>query len=110
MLLHKSAEHDGRVRRKARALFEADHQPVIVHLPEQGGPTAGAEADARELRSATPGQKVGRLPGPLRRFVTAGRIARIARRERPDAVHAHDAAMLAPGWIVARRTGAKLRL
>jgi len=108
MLLHKSAEHDARVRREAKALLAAGHEVVIVHLPRRGTSTAGAKADQYELRSATPGHLLERLPGSARRALGAARIAQIAGRERPDAVHAHDAAMLVPGWIVARRTGAML--
>jgi hypothetical protein len=33
MLLHKSIEHDSRVRREARALAAAGHEVVVLHLP-----------------------------------------------------------------------------
>jgi glycosyltransferase involved in cell wall biosynthesis len=106
MLLHKSVEHDARVRREARALSEASHQVVVVHLPRPGEEPTTARNDPYELRAATPGRVGAALPGPLRRAVAALRMARVARRERPDVVHAHDAAMLAPGWLASRRGGA----
>ena len=108
MLLHKSAEHDARVRREAKALSGAGHEVVIVHLPRRGSSTVGVEAEPYELRSASPGPRLERLPGPARWATGAAALARLALRERPDAIHAHDAAMLVPGRFVARRTGARL--
>ncbi len=108
MLLHKSVEHDARVRREAKALADAGHQVVVVHLPPSDEGPGSASLEPYELRVATPPPAVQRLPGPLRRAVAVARMARLARRERPDAVHAHDAAMLAPGWYAARRARALL--
>ena len=83
MLLHKSVEHDARVRREARALSEASHQVVVVHLPRPGQrsrPSSRAPARPRprpqrsliELRAATLRKGSGAaLPGPLRRAVAA---------------------------------------
>jgi glycosyltransferase involved in cell wall biosynthesis len=105
MLLHKTVEHDARVRREARALAEAGHEVVVVHLPRPADPPATtAAAEGYELRSAAPPDWAERLPGRLRRSLAAARIAQVAARVRADVVHAHDAAMLLPGWIVAMRT------
>lgn len=108
MLLHKSVEHDARVRREARSLRAAGHEVVVVHLPRGGEEPRAADTDGYEIRSAAPGGRAERLPGAARRALSGARIARVAAGERPDAVHAHDAAMLAPAWLVARRTGARL--
>ena len=108
MLLHKNVEHDARVRREARALHSAGYEVVVVHLPPAGSSVAPAATDGYELRSATSTGLAGRLPGTLRRSLAAARLARLAAAERPDVVHAHDAAMLAPGWLAARRVAAKL--
>ena len=108
MLLHKTVEHDARVRREAKALTKAGHEVVVVHLPRAGQEPRSAAGDGYELRSAAPAGWAERLPGGARRALSAARIARVAARERPDVVHAHDAAMLAPGWIAARRAGALL--
>ena len=108
MLLHKTVEHDARVRREASALAEAGHEVVIVHLPRGADPPPSAASEGYELRSGDPSPWSERLPGGARRALAAARIARVAAGVRPDVVHAHDAAMLAPGWLVARRTGAGL--
>src|SRR5262245_20609752 len=107
MLLHKSVEHDARVQRAADALAAAGHEVVVVHLPGEVAEPVHP-AGPYELRDATPGPTARRLPGPFRRALAAARIARLAKRERPDAVHAHDAAMLAPGWYASRRARARL--
>jgi glycosyltransferase involved in cell wall biosynthesis len=107
MLLHKSVEHDARVRREAKALHEGGHEVVVVHLPRPGQESRGAATEGYQIRSAAAAGRAAALPGVARRALGAARISRIARRERPDAVHAHDAAMLAPGRAAARG-GAKL--
>jgi glycosyltransferase involved in cell wall biosynthesis len=108
MLLHKSVEHDARVRREAKALREGGHDVVVVHLPRPGQETRGAAAEGYAIRSAASRGPSSRLPGPARRAFAAARIARVARSERADAVHAHDAAMLAPGSAAARTGEAML--
>src|SRR5918994_1560404 len=102
MLLHKSVEHDARVRREARALAEAGHEVTVVHLPRGDDRPGEAASEGYELVSANPGDWAERLPGGPRRAVTVARIARLGRGADPDVVHAHDAAMLAPGWSAAR--------
>ena len=106
MLLHKTVDHDARVRREASALTEAGHEVVVVHLPRGGGPPPAVEGF--EVRSAATPAWTERLPGGARRSLAAARIVRVAAGVRPDVVHAHDAAMLAPGWLVAKRAGARL--
>ena len=105
MLLHKSVVHDSRVRREAGTLAQAGHDVAVVHLAPSDVPDAVREEGYR----VTPALKRRRrLPLKAHRVLMyAGFVAAI-RRERPDVVHAHDAAMLAPGFAGARSVGAKL--
>ena len=106
MLLHKSVAHDTRVRREAGALAAAGHEVTVVHLP----PPAEAEPAGLPfaLAPATLRRGRGRLPHAARLGAEATRLALRAAATRPDAIHAHDAAMLLPGLLAARRSGAKL--
>lgn len=117
MLLHKDVAHDTRVRREAGALAAAGHEVTVVHLPPPG---AGAGAGAGSAGAAEPAElpfgltpatlRHGRrrLPHAARLGVEAARLSLRAASNRPDAVHAHDAAMLLPALLAARRSGAKL--
>jgi glycosyltransferase involved in cell wall biosynthesis len=107
MLLHKSVANDTRVRREAGALAGAGHEVTIVHLPS---PDAGAEVPGLRvaLVPATLGRGRKRMPHPVRLGVEAARLARRAGATDPDVVHAHDAAMLLPGMLAARKARAKL--
>lgn len=108
MLLHKSVEHDSRVRREARALVHAGHEVVVVQLAE-GADRAVGHPDGFGLVSARPSERLKRaLPLRLYRLAFGAMIIGRARATAPDAVHAHDAAMLAPGWVAARLSGARL--
>lgn len=108
MLLHKSVEHDSRVRRAARALQVAGHDVTVVHLPRVAG-ELGGELDGFRLVSATPpGWVRRRIPFSAYRAVFLAAFVRELVRLRPDVVHAHDAAMLLPGYIGARLAGARL--
>jgi glycosyltransferase involved in cell wall biosynthesis len=100
VLLHKTVVHDGRVLREAGALADAGHDVVIVHLPSGEVNELGT---GFRLRSATPPEWTRRLPRTLWRIIALGSIARHARAERPDAVHANDIATLIPGYLAARR-------
>jgi glycosyltransferase involved in cell wall biosynthesis len=107
MLLHKSVEHDSRVRREASALARAGHRVIVLELaPIPGG---RAELEGFERRSCLPPTWVRqRLPLHLYRVAFLAAFVRALARVRPDAIHAHDAAMLAPGILGARLTGARL--
>ncbi|HEX8928096.1 MAG TPA: glycosyltransferase family 4 protein [Actinomycetota bacterium] len=106
MLLHKSVAHDTRVRREATALAAVGHEVTVAHLPPPAEP-ASRELPFR-LAPATLGRGRERLPRPLRLGSEATRLALRAAAARPDVVHAHDAAMLLPGLLAARRCGARL--
>src|SRR4051794_24950783 len=107
MLLHKSSEHDTRVRREARALAVAGHDVTILELapvPAREGPDAGFTR-----RSVAPPRWIRRaLPFTVYRVVFLAWFVRGIKRETPDVIHAHDAAMLLPGMVGRRLTGASL--
>ena len=110
MLLHKSIEHDSRVRRAAKALQQAGHEVTVVHLPRNPGELDG-ELDGYRVVSATPPAWVRRrLPFHLYRLVFLVAFVRALWRLRPDAVHAHDCAMLVPGFIGSRLRRPRARL
>jgi glycosyltransferase involved in cell wall biosynthesis len=106
MLLHKSVANDTRVRREAEALVAAGHDVTVVHLPPTG--VGGPSGASFGLVPATLGRGRRRLPRPVRLGAEAGRLATRAAASRPDAIHAHDAAMLLPGLLAARRADARL--
>jgi len=107
MLLHKDVEHDSRVRREARALREMGHLVTLVQLAP--APRNGTLDNGTALVSALPPAWVRRFaPFHAYRLVFLAFFVWRVLRERPDAVHAHDAAMLAPGFIGARLTRALL--
>jgi glycosyltransferase involved in cell wall biosynthesis len=115
MLLHKSVAHDTRVQREAGALSAAGHEVTVVHLPppEESAPLAApalgeAAVPSFRLRSATLRRGRQRLPHRIRLGTEATRLALRAASSEPDAIHAHDAAMLLPGLLAARRAGAQL--
>jgi glycosyltransferase involved in cell wall biosynthesis len=107
MLLHKSVEHDSRVRREARALLRAGHEVVVLHAPRQPE-GLGEELDGFGLRSVGPPAWTRWLGSVFYRSLLLLGFVRELRRLRPAAVHAHDVAMLAPGWLGARLTRARL--
>ena len=108
MLLHKSVEHDSRVRREARALAATGHDVTVVHLPPRPGQLDG-ELDGYRVVAVTPPAWVRRLlPFHAYRLAFLVAFVRALRRLGPDVVHAHDAAMLAPGWLGAKLTRARL--
>ena len=106
MLLHKSVAHDTRVRREAGALAAAGHRVTVVHLP------GVSEEEPRGLpfRLVPATLRSGRelLPHRARLAVEATRLALKATATGADVIHAHDAAMLLPGMLAARRSGARL--
>ncbi len=107
MLLHKSVEHDSRVRREAGALAGAGHEVCVVELADLRDSSPSLDGFSRA--SASPPAWMRRhLPRPIYRAAFLVWFVRRGVALRPDVVHAHDAAMLLPGLLVARRTGALL--
>jgi glycosyltransferase involved in cell wall biosynthesis len=107
MLLHKSVQFDSRVRREASALAAAGHRVTVLELAAVPG--GRAELEGFERRSCLPPAWMRRhLPFHLYRLAFLAWFVRWQVRLRADVVHAHDAAMLLPGIIGARLTGARL--
>ncbi len=106
MLLHKSVEFDSRVRREAGSLARDGHDVTVLEL---AAVPDGAQLDGFSRRAVQPPQWMRRrLPFHLYRLAFLVEFVRGLRRLRPDVVHAHDAAMLLPGIVGARLTGARL--
>ena len=115
MLLHKSVEFDSRVRREASALARAGHHVTVLELASVASPEDGARRgevawlDGFERRSCLPPAWLRRrLPFHLYRLAFLASFVWGVARLRPDAIHAHDAAMLLPGIVGAQLTGALL--
>lgn len=107
MLLHKTVVHDSRVRREARTLAEAGHDVTVLELAQIS--EEDCRLDGFHRRSAMPGAWARRwLPFHAYRAIFLVSFLREVIRLRPDVIHAHDAAMLLPGLIGARLTGAAL--
>jgi len=105
MLLHKSVEFDSRVRREASALTHAGHEVTVLELAA----VPAGELDGFARRSVQPPAWMRRrLPFHLYRVAFLISFVQALRRLRPEVVHAHDAAMLLPGILGARLTGARL--
>jgi glycosyltransferase involved in cell wall biosynthesis len=111
MLLHKSVEFDSRVRREASALVAAGHRVTVLELASVTPSASGgvARLDGFERRSCLPPAWMRRgLPFHLYRLAFLAWFVGGVARLRPDVVHAHDAAMLLPGVVGARVSGALL--
>lgn len=107
MLLHKSVEFDSRVRREASALAASGKRVTVLELATVPG--GASMLDGFHRRSCMPPAWVRRrLPFNLYRLVFLAWFVAWQVRLRPDVVHAHDAAMLLPGWLGSRLTGALL--
>jgi glycosyltransferase involved in cell wall biosynthesis len=108
MLLHKSVEHDSRVRREASSLARAGHRVTVLELAALA-PDAPEELEGFERRSVQPPGWMRRaLPFHLYRIAFLIWFVRDLLRLKPDVVHAHDAAMLLPGVVGSRLIGASL--
>jgi glycosyltransferase involved in cell wall biosynthesis len=106
MLLHKSVEFDSRVQREASALARAGHQVRVLELASV---TPGAQLDGFARVSVLPPEWMSRrLPFHLYRIAFLIWFVRGIVQEKPEVVHAHDAAMLLPGLFGARLAGARL--
>lgn len=107
MLLHKDVTYDSRVRREASHLAAQGHAVTVLELTPVPGEQRVLDGFAR--RSVLPAAWVRRaLPAPLYRLAFLASFVRAIRSQRPDVVHAHDAAMLLPGLVGARLVGARL--
>jgi len=104
MLLHRSLEHDSRVRREAVALTSAGYRVTIL----EAGPTGHLPGFSRRAVRAKPvGNSIG-IRLRLRQVLLMASFLAAIVRLRPTVVHAHDVAMLLPGLAGARLTGAAL--
>ena len=103
MLLHKSVEFDSRVRREASALAQHGHEVIVLEVADAA---RAEQLDGFTRRPRRSPAALRRLSAQLHRAVIVTRFVRELRRLRPDVVHAHDAAMLLPGLVGARLTGA----
>ncbi len=107
MLLHKDVTHDSRVRREASHLAAEGHAVTVLELAPVAPEHRMLDGFAR--RSVLPAPWVRRaLPAVLYRLAFFASFVRAIRMQRPDVVHAHDAAMLLPGLVGARLSGARL--
>jgi glycosyltransferase involved in cell wall biosynthesis len=107
MLLHKDVTHDSRVRREASHLAADGHEVTVLELASVAPEHRVLDGFAR--RSVLPAPWVRRaLPTALYRLAFFASFVRAIRAQRPDVVHAHDAAMLLPGLVGARVVGARL--
>ena len=108
MLLHKSVVFDSRVRREAKALAADGHDVTVVHLAPADVPDAVRSEGYRVVSALPQRLRERRLPFAAHRLLFMRRFVGAIRALQPDAVHAHDAAMLAPGLVGARIVGARL--
>jgi glycosyltransferase involved in cell wall biosynthesis len=107
MLLHKSVRFDSRVRREANALAAGGWEVCVLELADVPGRTATIDGFAR--RSCQPLKRIRhKLPRPVDRSLILIWFVAGVLRTQPDIVHAHDAAMLLPGIVGARLSGARL--
>jgi glycosyltransferase involved in cell wall biosynthesis len=107
MLLHKDVTHDSRVRREASHLVAQRHDVTVLELAPVSPEHRVLDGFAR--RSVLPAPWVRRaLPAALYRLAFFVSFVRAICAQRPDVVHAHDAAMLLPGLVGARVAGARL--
>ena len=107
MLLHKSVVHDSRVRREAAALAAAGHDVVVLELAAV--PVGEERLDGFRRRCVLPPAWVkARLPAPLYRLGFLAWFVAGVRAERPNVIHAHDAAMLLPAMVARRLFGGRI--
>jgi glycosyltransferase involved in cell wall biosynthesis len=107
MLLHKSVEYDSRVRREASALAAAGYEVSVLELAEVPGGAAELDGFVRR-QCRPPGWIRWWLPRAVYRPIMMVYFVLGVLRARPNVIHAHDAAMLLPGIVGARLTGARL--
>lgn len=101
MGLYGEIEYDGRVQRSAEALSVA-YDVTVVSID------SGHAYSNRAFDSLTVELPTGRHSQVPRHLVFWVRFWKIARREKPDLVYAHDYFMTLSGWVAARLTGARL--
>lgn len=100
MLLLNPFTHDSRVEKEAATLVEAGYRVTVVALAAEGLPTRELRAGVDVIRVKRPG-----WPPILRFFLVRRRMARVALRLEPDAIHAHDTETLDIAGRVATALG-----
>ncbi len=108
MIVHREITHDSRVQREARALAGAGHSVTVIQLGAAVPSTRPGGYGFRLVAVRPAPAAKRRIPLKAYRLLFGLAVIRAARRTRPDVVHAHDVAMLAPAYVVARLCRATL--
>ena len=108
MIVHREVTYDTRVQREARALVDAGHRVTVVQLGA-ASPSTRSGGYGFALVAVTPAAALKEhIPLKAYRLLYGLSVIRAALRTRPDVVHAHDVAMLAPAYAISRLTRARL--
>lgn len=100
--VYNTIEHDGRVRRAAEAASEC--ADVCVLALDSGTPYSNKHFLVERVASSKM-PIIGKLFSHPLFWIY---FIRMARRLRPDVIHAHDFFMAMAGWLAARLSGARL--
>jgi len=110
MLLLNNFTHDARVHKEAKTLASTGHSVTVYALWEAG--LAEEELRAgyliRRIRLKSRPWRGGGVAPLVKYLEFAARVSPILGREKPHALHAHDAKPLPIAWFASRRTGARL--
>lgn len=119
VLANNSCERDARIIRSAEAAAAAGHTVTILAHTATGLPSDDRIEQVRYLRF---GWRTGFLAGPKTNpafaallglttyFLTLNvhRYVSVGASLNPDIIHAHDLYTLMAGWLIAKKTGARL--
>lgn len=126
VLSNSSAERDARIVRSAEAAASAGHKVTVLGIRSFGHPAKQTvnRVDYVRLGASAPGNRTTSMPSRSMRYLlymmrVLGPAAYLLLRNAvfyrragadlsPDIVHAHDLYTLYAGWLIARRTQAKL--